>query len=72
MTKAAVRASRKYLYYAIGGAAFAFIGLIFVLNYSTTGNTEFVPGGIMDAAAAADNGGGCCYLSMCWHSSDLA
>ena len=51
MTKAAVRASRKYLYYAIGGAAFAFIGIIFVLNFSTTGNTQFVPGGIMDAVA---------------------
>lgn len=45
MTKAAVRASRKYLYYAIGGAAFAFIGIIFVLNFSTTGNTQFIPGG---------------------------
>ena len=51
MTKAAVRASRKYLYYAIGGAAFAFIGIIFVLNFSTTGNTQFIPGGIMDAGA---------------------
>lgn len=57
MTKAAARASRKYLYYSIGGAAFAFIGLIFVLNYSAAGNTEFVPGGILSPAAAAGSEG---------------
>lgn len=51
MTKEAARASRTYLYYSIGGAAFAFIGLIFVLNYSATGNTEFIPGGILNLAA---------------------
>ena len=48
MTKEAKRASRQYLYYSIGGAAFAFIGLVFVLSYSVTGNTEFVPGGILN------------------------
>lgn len=52
MTKEAMRASRTYLYYSIGGAAFAFIGLVFVLNYSLTGNTDFVPGGVLDLAAA--------------------
>lgn len=52
MTKAAVRASRKYLYYAIGGAAFAFIGIIFVLSFSVTGNSVFVPGGILERTAA--------------------
>lgn len=57
MTRAAVRASRKYLYYAIGGAAFAFIGLIFVLNYSVAGNTQFVPGGIIDMAMAQSRRG---------------
>lgn len=41
MTKEAMRASRKYLYYTpSGGAAFAFIGLIFVLKYSATGTTN--------------------------------
>lgn len=54
MTKEAKQASRTYLYYSIGGAAFAFIGLIFVLNYSATGNTEFLPGGILDLAAIGD------------------
>lgn len=52
MTKEAVRASRKYLYYSIGGAAFAFLGLVFVLSFSATGNTRFLPGGILDLAAA--------------------
>lgn len=51
MTKEAKRASRRYLYYSIGGAAFAFIGLVFVLSFSTTGNTEFVPGGVLGQAA---------------------
>lgn len=53
LTREAVRASRKYLYYSIGGAAFAFIGLVFVLNFSATGNTEFLPGGVLDLSAAA-------------------
>lgn len=53
LTAEAVRASRKYLYYSIGGAAFAFIGLVFVLGYSATGNTEFLPGGVLDVTAAA-------------------
>lgn len=53
MTKEAVRASRRYLYYSIGGAAFAFIGLVFVLSFSATGNTDFMPGGVLDLVAAA-------------------
>ena len=52
MTKEAKRASRRYLYYSIGGAAFAFIGLVFVLSYSVTGNTEFMPGGILSPEAS--------------------
>ncbi|MGN0158171.1 MAG: complex I subunit 5 family protein [Brotaphodocola sp.] len=48
LTREAVHASRKYLYYSIGGAAFAFIGLIFVLNFSATGTSEFAAGGILD------------------------
>ncbi len=54
MTKEAKRASRRYLYYSIGGAAFAFIGLVFVLSFSATGNTEFVPGGVLNLQAAAE------------------
>lgn len=52
MTKEAAQASRRYLYYSIGGAAFAFIGLVFVLSFSSTGNTDFLPGGVLDLAAA--------------------
>jgi multicomponent Na+:H+ antiporter subunit D len=53
LTKEAVRAARQYLYYSIGGAAFAFIALVFVLNYSSTGNSGFIPGGVIDIVEAA-------------------
>lgn len=46
MTREAVLASRKYLYYSLGGAAFAFIGLIFVISYGTTANFQL--GGVLD------------------------
>lgn len=52
MTKDALKASRRYLYYSIGGAAFAFLGLVFVLTFSITGNTAFLPGGILDLGRA--------------------
>lgn len=45
-TSAARRASRMYLYYSIGGAACAFMGLVFVLNYGFT--TTFSLGGILN------------------------
>lgn len=41
-TKEAVRASRMYLFYMLGGAAFAFIGMTFVLAYGST--SSFVAG----------------------------
>lgn len=44
-TREAVLASRKYLYYSLGGAAFAFIGLIFIISYGTT---DFVYGGTLN------------------------
>lgn len=53
LTKEARIASRQYLYYSIGGAAFAFLGLVFVLGFSAAGSTEFVPGGVLDLQAAA-------------------
>lgn len=46
LTREAVLASRTYLYYSLGGAAFAFIGMVFILIYGTTSN--FVPGGVLD------------------------
>ncbi len=51
-TREAVLASRAYLYYMLGGAAFAFIGMIFVLVYGTT--SSFVPGGVLDMANIAE------------------
>lgn len=46
LSREAILASRTYLYYSLGGAAFAFIGMIFILTYGTTSN--FVLGGVLD------------------------
>ncbi len=52
LSREAILASRKYLYYSLGGAAFAFIGLVFILVY---GNGEdFTFGGILDSALVGD------------------
>lgn len=51
-TREAVLASRTYLYYMLGGAAFAFIGMIFILAYGTT--SSFVMGGVLDMAKIGD------------------
>ena len=47
-TREAILASRTYLYFMIGGAAFAFIGMIFILSYGST--SMFVAGGVIDFA----------------------
>ncbi len=52
LTREAILASRKYLYYSLGGAAFAFIGMIMIIVYGTS--TDFVPGGILDLAKIGD------------------
>lgn len=52
MTREAILASRKYLYYSIGGAAFAFIGMIFIITYGES--ISFVLGGVMNAAKLAE------------------
>lgn len=49
LTDEAVHASRTYFYYSLGGAAFAFIGMIFLINYGST--LEFVYGGVLDMDA---------------------
>ena len=46
LTREAILASRKYLSYSLGGAAFAFIGLIMIIIYGTT--TDFILGGVLD------------------------
>lgn len=51
LTREAILASRKYLYYSLGGAAFAFLGLIMVIVYGST--TDFILGGVLDPAKTA-------------------
>ena len=54
LTREAILASRKYLYYSIGGAAFAFIGMIFTFIYGDT--PDFVLGGVLNPAKIGDKG----------------
>ena len=53
LKREAVLAARTYLYYSIGGAAFAFIGMIFVIIYGST--SDFIYGGVMNIAPHAEN-----------------
>ncbi len=52
LTREAILATRKYLYYSIGGAAFALIGLVFIIIYGDT--CEFQPGGVLNMALVGD------------------
>ncbi len=54
-TREAILASRTYLYNMLGGAAFAFIGMIFILTYGTT--SSFVAGGVLDPAKIGGRAG---------------
>ena len=49
LDRESILAVRKYLYYSIGGAAFALMGMIFIIVYGDT--CEFSMGGVMNAAA---------------------
>lgn len=51
MHKKAIRASRKYLYYSLGGAAFAFLSIICLTMFGDTSN--FVLGGVLDMQKVA-------------------
>lgn len=53
LTREAIQASRKYLYYSLGGAAFAFIGLIFIMTYA--GTTDFQLGGLLSSFNGNEN-----------------
>ena len=44
LTREAILASRTYLLYSLGGAAFALIGMVFIMYYGATG--DFTPGGV--------------------------
>jgi multicomponent Na+:H+ antiporter subunit D len=46
-------AGREYVIYSLSGAAFAFIGIVFLLNYGTTLN--FTYGGVLNPAAVPGN-----------------
>ncbi|MCC8067506.1 MAG: proton-conducting membrane transporter [Clostridiales bacterium] len=52
LTREAILAGRNYLYYSLGGAAFAFIGVIFILIYGTS--ADFTAGGVLDLAKIGD------------------
>lgn len=51
----AVLATRKYLYYSLGGAAFALMGIVFLIVYGN--NLEFTMGGVLsvDKIAGHEN-----------------
>lgn len=53
LTREAILASRKYLYYSLGGAAFAFIGMVFIITYGTT--PDFTLGGVFSEGVFAGN-----------------
>ena len=53
-TREAILAVRKYLYFSIGGAAFALMGMIFVMVYGYT--CEFTLGGIFSYRAIRQHG----------------
>ena len=54
LNRESILAVRTYLYYSIGGAAFALMGMIFLIIYGDT--CEFVLGGVMNGAALQQNG----------------
>lgn len=45
LSREAILATRTYLYYSLGGAAFGFITLVFLMNYG--GSIDFVLGGVL-------------------------
>lgn len=52
LKREAILAARKYLYYSLGGAAFAFIGMIFIIMYGYS--NRFVYGGVLDMNKVGD------------------
>lgn len=54
LKREAILAVRKYLYFSIGGAAFALMGMIFLMVYGET--CEFTLGGVFSAEALAQRG----------------
>lgn len=52
LSREAILASRKYLYYSLGGAAFAFIGLVFIITYGH--DAGFLYGGVLNEATVGN------------------
>lgn len=52
LSRQAIHATRKYLYYSLGGAAFALIGIVFLMVYGS--QLDFVLGGVLDLAKAEE------------------
>lgn len=52
MNKKSIHAGRKYIFYSIGGAAFAFIGFIFILHYGN--GIAFKYGGVLNLSKVGD------------------
>ena len=52
LSKKAIHATRKYLYYSLGGAAFALIGIVFLMVYGN--HLDFVMGGVLNMAKIGD------------------
>lgn len=53
LTREAIHAVRKYLYFSLGGAAFALMAMIFIIIYGDS--CEFIMGGIMHTAAKGEH-----------------
>ena len=53
MHKKAIRAGRMYLYYSLGGAAFAFLSIVCLTVFGDAGN--FVLGGVLDMQKVAEH-----------------
>ena len=53
LNRESILAVRRYLYYSIGGAAFALMGMIFLMVYGNT--CEFALGGVMNRAALQEH-----------------
>ena len=52
LKREAILAVRKYIYYSLGGAAFALMGLVFLIVYGNT--CEFVMGGVLNLDKIGD------------------
>lgn len=52
LTKEALSAGKTYLCYSLGGAAFAFIGIIFIMNYGSS--LDFTMGGVLTGTNPED------------------